>query len=84
LDRILQLLKPGGRLLIVLPDGILSNSGDKYIREYLMAMKDQKSGEFFGGKAVVKAVVSLPTQTLHQRYGAKTAFCTFRRREPIP
>ena len=75
IDRNLQLLKPGGRLLIVLPDGILSNSGDKYIREYLMGLKDEKTGEFFGGKAVVKAVVSLPTQTFAiSGTGAKTSF----------
>jgi type I restriction enzyme M protein len=75
LDRNLQLLKPGGRLLIVLPDGILSNSGDKFIREYLMGLKDKQTGEFFGGKAVVKAVVSLPTQTFAiSGTGAKTSF----------
>ena len=75
LDRNLQLLKPGGRLLIVLPDGILSNSGDKYIREYLMGLKDEKTGEFFGGKAVVKAVVSLPPQTFGiSGTNAKTSF----------
>lgn len=75
IDRNLQLLKPGGRLLIVVPDGILSNSDDKYIREYLMGLKDEKSGEFFGGKAVVKAVVSLPTQTFAiSGTGAKTSF----------
>ena len=75
LDRNLQLLKPGGRLLIVLPDGILSNSGDKFIREYLMGLKDKHTGEFFGGKAVVKAVVSLPTQTFAiSGTGAKTSF----------
>ena len=59
-DRCLQLLKPGGRLLIVLPDGILCNSGDRYVREYLMGFKDEATGQFLGGKALVKAVVSLP------------------------
>lgn len=74
IDRNLQLLKPGGRLLIVLPDGILSNSGDKYIREYLMGTKDEETGQFFGGKAVVKAVISLPTQTFAiSGTGAKTS-----------
>ena len=34
IDRCLQLLRPGGRLLIVLPDGVLCNSGDRYVREY--------------------------------------------------
>jgi hypothetical protein len=43
------------RLLIVLPDGILSNSGDKYIREYLMGLKDEKTAILWR-KAVVKAV----------------------------
>lgn len=33
IDRCLQLLKPGGQLLIVLPDGVLCNSGDRYVRE---------------------------------------------------
>ncbi|QTA78425.1 Type I restriction enzyme M protein [Desulfonema limicola] len=75
IDRNLQLLKPGGRLLIVVPDGILCNSGDKYIREYIMGQKDEETGEFFGGKAVVKAVVSLPTQTFALGgTGAKTSF----------
>ncbi len=43
IDRCLQLLKPGGRLLIVLPDGILCNSGDRYVREYIMGKKDEKN-----------------------------------------
>src|SRR5262249_31749592 len=50
LDRCLQLLKPGGRLLIILPDGVLCNSGDKYVREYVMGKKDETSGQFHGGK----------------------------------
>jgi type I restriction enzyme M protein len=75
LDRNLQLLKPGGRLLIVVPDGLLSNTSDRYIREYLMGVKDEKTGQFHGGKAVVKAVVSLPTQTFAiSGTGAKTSF----------
>jgi len=75
LDRNLQLLKLGGRMLIVVPDGVLSNSGDRYLREYLMGKKDESSGQFLGGKAVVKAVVSLPTQTFAiSGTGAKTSF----------
>ena len=42
IDRCLQLLKPGGRLLIVLPDGVLCNSGDRYVREYIMGKKDER------------------------------------------
>lgn len=74
-DRNLQLLKPGGRLLIVIPDGILCNSGDAYIREYIMGSKDDETGEFLGGKALLKAVVSLPTETFAiSGTGAKTSF----------
>ncbi|MCG8602024.1 MAG: N-6 DNA methylase, partial [Verrucomicrobiales bacterium] len=75
IDRCLQLLKPGGRLLAVLPDGILCNSGDRYVREYLMGRKDEETGRFIGGKAVVKAVVSLPPVTFRlSGAGAKTSF----------
>lgn len=75
IDRNLELLKPGGRLLIVVPDGLLSNSGDRYIREYIMGVKDPETGQFVGGKAIVKAVVSLPTQTFAiSGTGAKTSF----------
>jgi len=75
IDRNLQLLKPGGKLLIVVPDGLLSNAGDRYIREYLMGIKDAEAGQFHGGKAIIKAVVSLPTQTFAiSGTGAKTSF----------
>ena len=75
IDRNLQLLKPGGKLLIVVPDGLLSNAGDRYIREYLMGIKDPETGQFHGGKAIVRAVVSLPTQTFAMSgTGAKTSF----------
>ena len=63
IDRCLSLLKPGGRLVIVLPDGVLCNSGDRYVREYIMGKKDEESGDFYGGKAIVKAVISLPSDT---------------------
>ncbi len=33
------------------------NSGDAYIREYIMGSKDEVTGEFLGGKAILKAVV---------------------------
>lgn len=75
IDRNLQLLKPGGYLMIVLPDGILSNSGYQYVREYLMGKKNEVTGEFEGGRAIVKAVVSLPTVTFQlSGTGAKTSF----------
>lgn len=83
IDRCLQLLKPGGRLLIVLPDGILCNSGDRYVREYLMGKKDESTGRFIGGKAIVKAVVSLPPVTFRlSGAGAKTSFLYLQKKQP--
>ncbi|MBD1388978.1 N-6 DNA methylase [Neiella sp. HB171785] len=82
IDRCLQLLKPGGRLMIVLPDGILCNSGDSYVREYIMGKKDAQTGEFVGGKAIVKAVVSLPTDTFKlSGTGAKTSILYLQKRK---
>lgn len=83
IDRCLQLLKPGGRLLIVVPDGVLCNSQDRYVREYLMGEKDEKTGQFIGGKAVVRAVVSLPQVTFRlSGAGAKTSFLYLQKKRP--
>ena len=83
IDRCLQLLKPGGRLLIVLPDGILCNSGDQYVREYIMGKKDEQTGKFVGGKAIVKAVISLPPVTFRlSGAGAKTSFLYLQKKRP--
>ncbi|NVN80287.1 MULTISPECIES: class I SAM-dependent DNA methyltransferase [unclassified Vibrio] len=85
IDRCLQLLKPGGRLMIVLPDGILCNSGDRYVREYIMGKKDPKTGTFSGGKAIVKAVVSLPSDTFKlSGTGAKTSILYLQKRPNNP
>lgn len=82
IDRCLQLLRPGGRLLIVLPDGVLCNSGDRYVREYIMGSKDEKTGQFVGGKAVVKAVLSLPADTFKlSGTGAKTSVLYLQKRQ---
>jgi type I restriction enzyme M protein len=74
LDRCLQLLKPGGRLLIILPDSVLCNLGERYVREYIMGTKDEASGEFHGGKAIVNGVISLPADAFKlSGTGAKTS-----------
>jgi type I restriction enzyme M protein len=82
IDRNLQLLKPGGLLMIVVPDGILSNSGDRYVREYIMGKKNPVTGEFEGGKAILKAVVSLPQETFAlSGAGAKTSLLYLKKKE---
>jgi type I restriction enzyme M protein len=85
IDRCLQLLKPGGRLLIILPDGVLCNSGDRYVREYIMGKKDEATGQFHGGKAIVKAVISLPSDTFKlSGTGAKTSVLYLQKRKARP
>ncbi len=82
IDRYLQLLKPGGLCMIVVPDGVLSNSGDHYVREYLMGKKNEITDEFEGGKAVLKAVISLPQETFSlSGAGAKTSLLYFKKKE---
>ena len=82
IDRCLELLKPGGRLFIVLPDGILCNSGERYVREYIMGKKDPETGQFLGGKAIVKAVISLPSDTFKlSGTGAKTSVLYLQKRK---
>lgn len=82
IDRNLQLLNPGGLLMIVVPDGILSNSGDKYVREYIMGKKNPVTGEFEGGKAILKAVISLPQETFSlSGAGAKTSLLYIKKKE---
>lgn len=51
LERSLELLRPGGRLGIVLPEGILNNPSLAYVRQ------------FCEERAYIKAVVSLPQDT---------------------
>jgi type I restriction enzyme M protein len=81
LDRCLQLLKPGGRLLMVVPDSLLCNKDTRFVREYLMGKKDEQTGEFHGGKAIVKAVVSLPADTFKLAgTGAKTSILYVQKR----
>lgn len=85
LDRCLQLLKPGGRLVMVVPDSLLCNASTRYVREYLIGKKDPKTGQFHGGKAIVKAVVSLPTETFKlSGTGAKTSILYVQKRASDP
>jgi len=52
-ERCLSLLKPGGRLGIVLPEGIFNNPSLAYVRE------------FCENRAFIRAVVSLPQETFY-------------------
>lgn len=51
LERCVQLLRPGGRLAIVLPDSVLGNRSTSYAREWLWS------------RTRVRGIVSLPIET---------------------
>lgn len=74
LERSIQLLKPGGRFGIVLPEGVLTNKRMEYVREWLAS------------KVKVRAIVSLPREAFAP-LGANIATCIilarkWRRTEP--
>ncbi|GGB77388.1 hypothetical protein GCM10007424_16800 [Flavobacterium suaedae] len=54
LEKGLKLLKPEGKMLIVIPSGILSNESYKYVRDYLHS------------EAEIRAIIDLPTHTFVQ------------------
>ncbi|HPN29805.1 MAG TPA: N-6 DNA methylase [bacterium] len=61
IERNLDLLKPGGRMAIVLPQGRFNNTSDKQIRE------------FIAEKARIIAVVGLNVNTFKPHAGVKTS-----------
>ncbi len=61
IQRIIDMLKDGGRAGIVLPQGIFNNSGEKYIRDYLF------------DKARILTVVGLHGNSFKPHTGTKTS-----------
>lgn len=61
IERCMQLLTPGGRLGIVLPDGILGNDKLGYIRDYLIK------------RAKILAVIDVPIETFMPHTSTKTS-----------
>ena len=61
LERCIHFLRPGGRMAIVLPQGVLNNTNMEYIREFL----------FY--KARILAVVGLEVNTFKPHAGTKTS-----------
>ncbi|MFH0948051.1 MAG: N-6 DNA methylase [Elusimicrobiota bacterium] len=61
LERCIHFLKPGGRMAIVLPQGVLNNTNMEYIREFLF------------DKARILAVVGLEVNTFKPHTGTKTS-----------
>lgn len=61
IERNLDLLKPGGRMAVVLPQGVLNNTNMEYIREWLFE------------KSRIIAVVGLHVNTFKPHTGTKTS-----------
>jgi len=61
IERSLDLIKPGGRMAIVLPQGVLNNTNMEYVRDYLLS------------KAKILAVVGLHGNTFKPHAGVKTS-----------
>jgi type I restriction enzyme M protein len=61
IERCLQLLRPGGRMAIVLPEGVFGNPTDRYIFEYVFR------------NAKVLAIISCPHETFQPSTHTKTS-----------
>ncbi len=61
IERALEFLKPGGRMAIVLPQGVLNNTSMEYIRQWLF------------NKARILAIVGLHVNTFKPHTGTKTS-----------
>ena len=70
IERCLQLLKPGGRAGIVLPEGVFGNPSDRYVWEYVRQ------------HAAVLAIVSLPPETFQPSTHTKTSVVFLQKRAP--
>ncbi len=67
LERSLQFLKPGGRMAIVLPQGLLNNTNAEYIRRFII------------DEARILAVVGLHGNTFKPHTGTKTSVLFLRK-----
>lgn len=70
IDRFIQLAKPDGYIGIIIPDGILANSTDHYIREFIQE------------KTIILAIVSLPRNAFKDAgTNAKTSIMILKKKE---
>jgi len=67
IERALDMLKPGGRMAIVLPQGVFNNTTDEYIRDFIMK------------KARVLAVIGLHPNSFKPHTGTKTSLLFLRK-----
>jgi type I restriction enzyme M protein len=71
LERFVQLARPGGKVAIILPEGVFANSNLRYVREWLVQ------------KFTIQAVVGLPRDTFKDTgTTAKTAILYLEKHKP--
>jgi type I restriction enzyme M protein len=70
IERCLQLLKPGGRMAIVLPDSILGSPGLGHIRQWL------------SGEAKIIASLDLDSDTFQPHTGVQTSILILQKKTP--
>ena len=70
IERILQFLKVGGKMSIVVPDGILGNDTLSYVRDWLIK------------KGKILAIIDLPIETFMPNTSTKTSVIFFQKLDP--
>jgi type I restriction enzyme M protein len=71
IERNLNLLKEGGRMAIVLPEGTFGNPSDRYIWNYITK------------NAQIEAIISTPTETFQPNTHFKTSILVLKKCKPI-
>ena len=69
IERCLDLLRPGGRLAIVLPDGILGNGGLEYVRQYILNTAD------------IVAIIDCPVESFLPSTDTKTSLLILKKKQ---
>lgn len=72
IERCIDLLKDGGRMAIVLPDGIYGNDKFAYIRQFLL------------NKGRILALIDVPVETFQPNTSTKTTIMAFQKTSIIP
>ncbi len=70
IERCLQLLRSGGRMAIVLPDGIFGNETDGYVRNWILH------------NAKILAIIDIPLETFLPHTGTKTSVLVLQKIPP--
>lgn len=69
IERCIQLLKPGGRIAIVLPDGILGNDGLEFVRQFIL------------DNTHIVGIIDLPVETFLPTVDTKTSLVFLKKKE---